>query len=234
MAWPELRGCGNRTITKTATVYWCRRASASNLISGELVHPADYRMIGYSGRHWRHSLCVRAVTRFWNLSGGTHSIHGSSAARKHARNVRNAWGMGRASTCFLPCIGRVGRQLFRPARPRQPSRHASSVVSCERRAGRGWLARGAWRERSGRQTATCFAPPPPQQAPSSIFPSPISCATESGRRRAGRHPPLRIECGLARATPALCPGGGVWSGRRGAAWPCALAVYCRGAPWRPA
>jgi len=164
-----------------------------------------------------------------------HAFHPRLVGRTQTRTQRTkCWGMGRASTCFLPCIGRVGRELFRPARPRQPSRHASSAASCEGRAGRGWLARGAWRERSGRQTATRLAPPPPQHAPSSNFSSPISCSTDSGRRRAGRHPPLRIKCGPARATPALCPGGGVWSGRRGAAWPCALAVYCRGAQWRPA
>ena len=109
VAWPELRGCGNRTVTRTATVYWCRRASVSNPISGELVRPADYRLdFCYSGRHWRTSLCARAVTRFWNLSGGTRSIHGSWVARKHARSVRNVWGMGRAARCFLTSVGRVG------------------------------------------------------------------------------------------------------------------------------
>ena len=165
-------------------------------------------MIGYSGRHWRHSLCARAVTHFSNLSRGTRSIHGSSAARKHARNVRSAWGMGRASTCFLPCIGRVGRELFRPARPRQQSRHASSAPSCEGRAGRGWLARGAWRERSGRQTATRLAPPPPQHAPPAIFPLRSRAAqTADGDVLAGT---LRSGLSAApRGPPLLCVPEGV-------------------------
>ena len=198
VAWPELHGCGNRKVTRTAKVYWCRRASVSNPISGELAHPADYRLIGYSGRHWRRFLCTRADP-FWEPLLW-HTFHPRLVGRTRARTLRTKWLRDGTHVHVLLAFCRpCRRELFRPTPALQPSRHASSAASCEGRAERGWLPLRACRERSGRQTAL----PPSQHAPSNNFPSPISCATDRGRRRAGSHPPLRIGCGPARATPCL-------------------------------
>jgi len=177
VAGPELHGCGNRTVTRTAKVYWWRRASVSNPISGELAHPADYRLIGYSGRHWRRFLCTRADP-FWEPLLW-HPFLPRFVGRTRARTQRTRWLRdGTHVHALLAFCPPCRRELFRPTPPRQPSRHASSAASCEGRAERGWLPLRACRERSGRRTATRLALPPSQHAPSNIFPSPISCARQ--------------------------------------------------------
>jgi len=164
-----------------------------------------------------------------------HMFHPRLVGHTRARTQRTKWlGDGTRVHVLLAFCRPRRRELFWPTRPRQPSRHASSAGSCEGRAGRGWLPLGAWRERSGRQTATCLAPPPLSTRPPTFFPlrsrAPQTADGDvvAGNRRPGlgaapRGPP-----------PARCPGGGVWSGRRGAACPCALAGCFRGAQWRPA
>jgi len=124
-----------------------------------------------------------------------HAFHPRLVGRTQTRTQRTkCLGDGTRVRMLLAFYRPCRRELFRLARPRQPSRHASSAASCEGRAGRGWLPLGAWRERSGRQTTTRLAPPPPQHAPSSIFPSPIS--RPSVPVRGGRSSLL---CGVPRA-----------------------------------